>query len=195
MSQYTRIEPELRREAPGFLTCPIPLAPEAMWAHRFYNNRTSQEYGPWILRLNGFDQLVTSQDVVVLGDEAAEDYFLAGALSAERTTTHFMAHREYGRFTRLAVWQPEAAAGDAEEPLLFLRGPDWRALLEAYWAKVLEHNGVARGPEAPAPLTGYCTWYYYYDDLSERQFLDNVRAVRANCGVFPCRYAQIDDGY
>ena len=194
MSQYKVIDPELNTEAPGFRTCPIPLAPEAMWAHRFYNNMTAQEYGPWILRLNGFDQIVTSQDVIIVGDEGAEDYFLAGALTAERSTTHFMAHREYGRFTRLAVWEPEAEGG-SEEPLVFLRGRDWRTLLDAYWAKVLERYGVDRGPRAQAPLTGYCTWYYYYDDLSERQFLDNVRAVQANRGVVPCRYVQIDDGY
>ena len=180
---------------PGFATFPIPLGSEACWVHRFYNNMTSQEYGPWILRLNGFDQIVSSQDVIILGDEAADEYFLAGVLSAERSTTHLLAHREYGRFTRLAVWQPEVEEAALAEPMVFLQGSDWRALLDAYWAKVLEHYGLDRGPQAPAPLSGYCTWYYYYDDLSERQFLDNVQAVQANRDVFPCRYVQIDDGF
>lgn len=163
--------------------------------HRFYNNMTSQEYGPWILRMNGFDQIVSSQDVIIIGDEAAGDYFLAGAFSAERSTTQLLAHREYGRFTRLAVWQPEVDGEALVEPMVFLQGSDWRALLDAYWAKVLEHNGVGRGAAASPPLTGYCSWYYYYDDLSERQFLDNVWAIQAHREVFPCRYVQIDDGY
>jgi|GEM_PF-657371 len=188
---------KLERTGVGTWLLKIPLPPEACWVHRFYNNMTAQEHGPWILTLGGFDQIVSSQDLIVLGDPKTKRYFLAGALSAERSTTHLLAHFEYGRFTRLMVWQPEAVASDQDpaEQLLLLEGTDWQELVETYWASALEQNGVRRTDSVPEPLTGYCPWYYYYDSLSEAQLLANVAAADASQDVYPCRIIQIDDGY
>lgn len=194
MEQLTDIQ--LTRESGQFSHCQIPLPPDANWLHRFYNNMTAQEHGPWILRLTGFDQVISSQDVVIIGNEADNCYFLAGTLSAERSTTHLFAHYEFGRFTRLGIWQPELNDNDSPEPMLFLQGSNWRDLITEYWEQVLAHHnlGNRRFSHQP-PLTGYCSWYYYYDDLSENQFLANLEAVVAHQDQFPVRFMQIDDGY
>jgi alpha-galactosidase len=43
--------------------------------------------------------------------------------------------------------------------------------------------------------SGWCSWYYYFQGISEAEVLANLDYLAANPGVLPVEYVQIDDGY
>jgi len=45
------------------------------------------------------------------------------------------------------------------------------------------------------PPTGWCSWYYYYEDIPAEEVLRNARWVAANLQEYGMRYVQIDDGW
>lgn len=47
---------------------------------------------------------------------------------------------------------------------------------------------------APPP-TGWCSWYYYFEKVSERDVLENADWLAANRAQFPLDYVQVDDGW
>ena len=57
------------------------------------------------------------------------------------------------------------------------------------WAKRMK----ARIPETP-PL-GWCSWYYYFSDVTENDVLTNVKYISENRDKLPIKYIQLDDGY
>ncbi|MBD3229371.1 MAG: hypothetical protein GF329_14395 [Candidatus Lokiarchaeota archaeon] len=44
-------------------------------------------------------------------------------------------------------------------------------------------------------IRGYCTWYNYYENITEKDCLDNLVQLRANKSNKPIDYFQLDDGY
>ena len=76
-----------------------------------------------------------------------------------------------------------------------LRGNDWRKLLKEYAETAAREMGV-KPFAADRNLTGYCTWYYYYDQVSEANLLENIDAIAARKNDrYSCDVIQIDDGY
>lgn len=142
-----------------------------------------------------YNSEVVSDDVIVVGDEGRKAFVLVGALTAKRSLTHLSAVWRGGKLREIKIWQPEIREGEKPEEIVVLRGDDWRKLLLEYGRL------VAKAMEAPAVdhtapnTTGYCTWYYYYADVTEKDFLENVDALAKYRDVFPTRYVQIDDGY
>jgi alpha-galactosidase len=43
--------------------------------------------------------------------------------------------------------------------------------------------------------SGWCSWYYYFQGISEAEVLANLDYLTANPGALPVEYVQIDDGY
>lgn len=84
-----------------------------------------------------------------------------------------------------------APGGDLElPPVLMLEGRDLYALIERY-ADTVAREMRARVPERP--LTGWCSWYQFYNRVSEADVLRNLEELRT--GGFPLDFVQIDDGY
>ena len=69
---------------------------------------------------------------------------------------------------------------DAEQPL------------ELYLEAVAKKHGLGKFPPAPA---GWCSWYYYYEDISEKVILDNLKQIRDKKDMLPINLVQIDDGF
>ena len=135
---------------------------------------------------------VSSMNVVVVGREG--DFFLAGAVTCFRSLTTFRVLIESRCVTGIEVRQPEIAPGETPEEIITLRGSDWRELLCRY------ADTAARKMNVPAfdvskNITGYCSWYYYYKDVSEANMLENIDALIANRKPYAAEYVQIDDGY
>ncbi len=172
----------------------VDLPPQADFFHRGSNSITPAEYGPFIHRLAGFDALLASQDFVILGAPKERDYRLFGAVTASRSLTYFLAHREHGRFASVLVYQPEIRRGETPEEVVCLRGDDWRDLLQEYANIAAERAGVSVR-SAGETVTGYCSWYFSYAQVSEQEFLANVRALAEHLSAFSARFVQIDDGY
>ncbi|HUW93759.1 MAG TPA: alpha-galactosidase, partial [Bacteroidales bacterium] len=47
----------------------------------------------------------------------------------------------------------------------------------------------------PLPPSGMCTWYYYYQHITEKEVMLNTDWISANLRSYGARYVQIDDGW
>ncbi len=75
-------------------------------------------------------------------------------------------------------------------PVFLLEGRDPQAMIEQYADDVTAEMG-ARVPSRPP--AGWCSWYYFYDRVSEADVVANLEEmVRTR---YPGEYVQIDDGF
>lgn len=63
--------------------------------------------------------------------------------------------------------------------------------MEDYSRALGKKIGVKKN-ETIAP-TGWCSWYYYYTDISEKIILDNLKEIKNK--KVPIEFFQVDDGY
>jgi alpha-galactosidase len=82
--------------------------------------------------------------------------------------------------------------GFRHDSSIVLRAGDANVAL-ARFAHALAKEMNARVP-ARIP-TGWCSWYYYYTNVTEADVLENVRFLAAHRHSLPIEYIQIDDGY
>ncbi len=47
----------------------------------------------------------------------------------------------------------------------------------------------------PLPPSGWCSWYYYYQDVDEKEIERNAKWIADNLKDYGARYIQIDDGW
>ncbi|HEV8370171.1 MAG TPA: NPCBM/NEW2 domain-containing protein [Pyrinomonadaceae bacterium] len=47
----------------------------------------------------------------------------------------------------------------------------------------------------PLPPSGWCTWYYYYQQINENEVKQNARWIADNLKDYGAQYVQIDDGW
>ena len=135
---------------------------------------------------------LSSSNVIVVGCE--NHFILAGAVTAFRSLTILRAIYENRRISRIEMCQPEIRSGEQPEETVILEGSDWRELLTQYADLAARKMGV--GPiRAEKNMIGYCTWYYYYKDVSEAHMLENIDALKVNRSPYAAEYVQIDDGY
>lgn len=57
-----------------------------------------------------------------------------------------------------------------------------------------EVTGKRMNARVRKPLVGWCSWYYYYTDISERSLLSNVKFFGQSPNI-PIDLIQLDDGY
>ena len=86
----------------------------------------------------------------------------------------------------------EIAPGESLElpPVLLLDGHDAHALMERYAEEVAEEMSARVPDHVP---TGWCSWYYFYNMVSEEDILSNLADMTAT--GHPAEYVQIDDGF
>lgn len=175
-------------------TFEIDLPPEASFFHRSDSNFFVSEYGPKIFDIPVFDCIWPSANVVIVGDTKSSQYFLWGAVTAFRSLTYFLVYRNQGRFSNITAYQPEIRKGKKPEDIIKLAGSDWRQLLVEYADIAAEKMGVG-DLKVDKNVTGYCSWYYYYFNPTEKQFIESVKAIAEHKDAYPAQYMQIDDGY
>ena len=169
-------------------------------AHFIYNHAgTMNQRGggdTMYTSFNAYNSEVVADDVVVVGDAATSKYVLVGALTANRSLTHLSVVWRGRKMREIKIWQPEIKEGEEPEEIAILEGDDWRDLLIRYGAMVSEKmHALSPAPDAKN-VTGYCSWYYYYKDVTEKDFLENVETLATHqSSPFKARYVQIDDGY
>ena len=135
---------------------------------------------------------ISSANVIVVGRK--EQYLLAGAVTAFRSLTLLRAVYENRRITGIEIYQPEIRQGEQPEEIVILEGSDWRELLVQYADIAAKKMGV-KPVSAEKNMTGYCTWYYYYKDVTQQHMLENIEALAKNRSPYAAEYVQIDDGY
>jgi len=47
----------------------------------------------------------------------------------------------------------------------------------------------------PLPPSGWCSWYYYFQEIDETEVLRNAEWISKNLKDFGAMYLQIDDGW
>ncbi len=47
----------------------------------------------------------------------------------------------------------------------------------------------------PLPPSGWCSWYYYYQEINEDEFKRNAKWIAENLKDFGAKYVQLDDGW
>ena len=173
----------------------LDLPPGSNFMYRQCNNMGFLAEPSCTIYTAGFDTEYTSDDVIVVGDEVSNTYLLAGAVTAYRSFTFFTLIKKAANQHKIEVRQPDIMEGETPEEVVILRGNDWKKLLEDYATIVAERNNLPKFGEGKN-LTGYCTWYYYYADVTEKDLLENLDAMakhRSSC--YAADVVQIDDGY
>ncbi|GIV95685.1 MAG: hypothetical protein KatS3mg057_0342 [Herpetosiphonaceae bacterium] len=78
------------------------------------------------------------------------------------------------------------------ETLLICAGDSEYELLERYAQALAATMGARRWSHIP---TGWCSWYYFFTDVSESDILRNLDFFASAGRRLPVEYVQIDDGY
>ncbi len=88
----------------------------------------------------------------------------------------------------------EVDPGEAvdSETLAIIPGDDGNVLFRRF-AELWGERMQAR-KHFPPPV-GWCSWYYYFDKVSEADVFENVRFLAAHREQYPLQYIQVDDGY
>ncbi len=47
----------------------------------------------------------------------------------------------------------------------------------------------------PLPPSGWCSWYYYYQEVTPEEVLANARWIAKHLAEYGCQYVQLDDGW
>lgn len=70
-------------------------------------------------------------------------------------------------------------------------------VLEHYYKEHLDipHYVPLDKSRFPVPPSGWCSWYYYYQEIDAKEVLANARWIAEHLKSFGARYVQIDDGW
>lgn len=60
---------------------------------------------------------------------------------------------------------------------------------------VLHYAGPPDKSRFPRPPSGWCSWYFYYQDVSQEEIVRNARWMAENLKPFGAEYVQLDDGW
>lgn len=80
----------------------------------------------------------------------------------------------------------------ASERLLIEPTTDVLAAMQRYGDALKAEMGAIPWPK---PVSGWCSWYYYYQGVTEENILANLEFLRWHKRELPVDYVQIDDGY
>lgn len=71
------------------------------------------------------------------------------------------------------------------------------ATIESYYRRELGMRYFAPLAKSvfPTPPAGWCSWYYYYQEITPEEVLHNARWIARHLAPFGARYVQIDDGW
>jgi len=136
--------------------------------------------------------------LALLNDSASEISVLAGFISSANQVTRIAVALDangISSFEAIAHCDGiELEPGDevSSEELVIMAGADGYRLLEEFadlWGKRM--NAITWG-HIP---TGWCSWYYYFEKVSEKDMLENIAWLKERKSDFPLEYIQMDDGF
>jgi alpha-galactosidase len=144
--------------------------------------------------------------VTVIGASPAGPACLVGALERGRAFAVIHAQRG-GAERRVGTREEDAVQVEVElrldatlapgeirelERLRVALGDDASVLLEAF----AEAHARLAGARASSPfMSGWCSWYHFFHEVTEADVLRNLEALAAAREELPIEFVQIDDGY
>jgi alpha-galactosidase len=142
----------------------------------------------------GAEADVVSEGMALLGTGDDAPALLVGFLGANRHFGQVYANRAGGSLAAAALldgYTLRPGQSLETDPLLIMLGAPGTLLAE--YAATLARALRARG--SSTPLSGWCSWYYYFTAVTEADVLANLRMLRAGRVTLPLSVVQIDDGY
>jgi len=159
--------------------------------------------GPKFLNLrnpvvNGLGHF-TSDMFAVLGDRTHNTALVAGFLAQREQFGHLEALVVDARspYLRLAAHGDDVPVPSGGERVTdwayagFIQ-PDAPDPLAEYLEAVARENAARVPVRTPV---GWCSWYHYYDRVTERDILSNLSAIERLRDRLPLDFVQLDDGY
>ena len=146
-------------------------------------------------RPKDFPENATSELFTIVESASSHERFLCGFIGAAN------------QFTTLTLVSPERVAARAlfdgvsllpgqtlaVEPLAYWRSDQDAARMLSRWADLL---GKRMGARVKAPYQrGWCSWYHYFDAITEEELCSNLRKLRELRREFPVDVVQLDDGF
>ncbi|MBV8450990.1 MAG: alpha-galactosidase [Deltaproteobacteria bacterium] len=146
-------------------------------------------------RPEGAPENATSELFTVVESDSSHEHFLAGFIGAANqftTITVISPGRIIARALFDGAWlRPGETL--AVEPLAYWRSDQDAARMAAQWAELLGKRMSAR---INAPYQrGWCSWYHYFDTITEDTLRSNLRRLRELRREFPVDVVQLDDGF
>ncbi|MDD5502195.1 MAG: alpha-galactosidase [Candidatus Thermoplasmatota archaeon] len=134
-----------------------------------------------------------------LYDEIGKKTVTAGAITCEKWKTKIFYNSTFQMESNWYVEcggngeKLEIAPGEKVSSEIIYIGSSGNNLneLEEY-AKIVGIQNGATQKEAPK---GWCSWYYYFDSVTEDGVLSNANAIKEKLGGVGYQYIQIDDGW
>ncbi len=137
-----------------------------------------------------------SELLTVIGGTPEGPACCVGVLERGRAFGVIFARREAaGVRIEVELWLDAVLAPGEERELECVRvalGHDASALLESH---AEEHGRLAQARVARPFLSGWCTWYHFFERVTESDVLRNLEALAADREGIPVEVVQIDDGW
>ena len=136
-----------------------------------------------------------SEMVAAVTDPRSRRSVLAGFTSTAEQFSQVWLDREAQALTAASYADGIEIRGGqrlSSERLLIDGSPEALSSLPRYG------DGLAREMGAtpwPGVVAGWCSWYYYWQGISEEKFLENLEYLSQHRRELPVEYVQIDDGY
>ena len=162
---------------PGYL-------PFAVSAPAEYDGRTPNRY--------------SAEYTTVLNDSASGVSVLLGFISSADQITRFTVEMSADGTNKVDAFScgdgvlVDPGASLPSEELVIMSGLDGYALLEDFAGRWGRRMGALKWDHAP---TGWCSWYYYFEKITESDMLENVKFLKGRRAEYPLEYIQLDDGY
>jgi alpha-galactosidase len=137
----------------------------------------------------------TSELFTIVESDSSHERFLCGFVGAANqftTVTVNSPGRVIARALFDGAWlRPGETA--IVEPLAYWHSDQDAARMAAQWAELLGKRMSAR---VSAPYQrGWCSWYHYFDAITEDALRSNLRRLRELRCEFPVDVVQLDDGF
>ncbi len=166
--------------------------------HNFGDEAAEGYSGSYVAEADAGRVFTSAEVCVVTLPAKSSPTLVIGSLRGDRfaTSVRFAVDRDEDIVERLVVEIDvqgiEVAGGQTLElpPLYLAEGSDAQLLIRQY-ADAVAVEMEARVPERPP--TGWCSWYYFYDKVSEADIVANLESMVAE--GHPANVVQIDDGY
>ncbi len=137
---------------------------------------------------------VVGEEVALLGRSDLPVALLAGFLDSSEWLGQIYLQRREGALAASVVFDGRLLdPGETLELPSFVLGfGPADALLPAYAELVASTNTARRAEQT---YTGWCSWYYYFTGVSQRNVLENLATLQRVRDALPLDVIQIDDGY
>ncbi|WP_341661644.1 alpha-galactosidase [Vibrio sp.] len=129
--------------------------------------------------------------------EEASGYTLFGFTSCYRFAGYFeLVEVEHSHWVKICIdgeeTHPQDWSSNQLESVVILKGDSLAELYSEYAHFISCHHTPKKGMKNNAPI-GWCSWYAYWSDISEKVVEDNLRQLEGTLETL--EYVMIDDGY